>query len=145
MKTIERIIAEALILGADVVEGCEEDLKGHVHMVHPIYCPYCGLTNTTMEDATAHDGECAKHPMAVRALAAEQRIAALEAANRTATAEIETLQFEVGRLGGQNAKLKAAALAVAKEPWGSTSEAHHFERMAKMDALRKMLGVNPHV
>mgnify|MGYP000860896617 CR=1 FL=1 len=75
----------------------------------------------------------------------QQRIAALEAANRTATAEIETLQFEVGRLGGQNAKLKAAALAVAKEPWGSTSEAHHFERMAKMDALRKMLGVNPHV
>lgn len=76
MKSNERIIAEAMILGAELVESCEADLTGHM-MVKAYNCPYCGATNTSAVDAEAHDGACTKHPLAVRVAELEARLAEL--------------------------------------------------------------------
>lgn len=77
MKSIERITAEALILGADVIEEKTASLEGKVEVKY-WNCGYCGKTTVTHEEAHAHDGECEKHPMAERAMVAETRVAELE-------------------------------------------------------------------
>jgi len=82
-KTKERIMAEALILGAEVLSEAEAELQGGVN-VKCWHCSYCGTTTITQEEAYAHDGACLKHPMAERALKAEARFAELEIEARRA-------------------------------------------------------------
>jgi len=66
-------MAEALILGADVVTAAEGLLEGQCKVM-AWHCPYCGKTMLSQEEAFQHDSVCEKHPMAERVARFEDAI-----------------------------------------------------------------------
>ncbi|MCB6543321.1 hypothetical protein LI168_14405 [Desulfovibrio desulfuricans] len=66
---------------ADVLNAMMAGITGQKESVRVevegFQCPYCNETSKTIEDATAHDAICPKHPAVIRAEQAEADVARL--------------------------------------------------------------------
>lgn len=66
---------------ADVLNAMMAGITGQKESVRVevdgFQCPYCNETSKTIEDATAHDAICPKHPAVIRAEKAEANVARL--------------------------------------------------------------------
>ena len=66
---------------ADVLNAMMAGITGQKESVRVevdgFQCPYCNETSKTIEDATAHDAICPKHPAVIRAEQAEAEVARL--------------------------------------------------------------------
>jgi Zn-finger nucleic acid-binding protein len=67
MTTPERVMFEEIVRVALAGADLAEILKGNVKVkVDTIICPYCEARFETLDDASKHDAECQKHPMAAK-------------------------------------------------------------------------------
>ncbi len=73
MTEQERIALQTLL--GEMLAGSELPEGMSVHLMRPIVCPYCFTESPDFEAAKTHDGECKKHPMAVKLAALESELA----------------------------------------------------------------------
>ena len=92
MTEQERIALQTLL--GEMLAGSELPEGMSVRLMRPIVCPYCFTESPDFEAAKTHDGECKKHPMAVKLAALEAELAtqahnAMRAQERVEAAEAQ--------------------------------------------------------
>jgi hypothetical protein len=138
-RTNESIITEALVRAVLADGELEKDIAGNIH-VQARYCPYCETVSMSHEEACAHDGICAKHPMALRFAQSELRLAEARELHRQ---DLILTNRQAEELTEKRDTLQArcAELIGALEEVRPLIEGHHCP--ARWDSLnRAVQGIN---